>query len=550
MFIMKKLTTVILLIIGVLPGLAHHFTFDGITMMQPFENFMDSLKTKGYDIWPDETCFLGSGYFFGRDTQVFLVTIEKKSDVYYANEITLGYSFMTRQEANAFMQSAIIQLDRMYPHFKATTERDWRILDGENGKISVFMGEKENMSNSNMIYPNKHEFVVDIIFETDSSDEPLTIKDIKRSGYNENEVMSNKCGDHLTWSYNETTKVLTISGSGDMFDYDEVSQTPWYDISSEVQYLVISSGVKTIGKNAFKQFNSLSDVRIGNSVTTIGSSAFEGCSVLGSLAIPNTVKSIGECAFQYCFDLTSVTIGNGVKKIGKSAFFGCGELAGISVEKNNKTYDSRNNCNAIIESKSNTLILGCKSTIIPNNVIRIGELAFNSCSGLKKINIPNSVNYICSCAFFNCKELESVTLSNSLTNISYRTFALCKNLKTVTIPDSVFRIDKEAFYWCESLDSIIISNSVTRVGARAFSNCKSLISVTIPCSVLVIGANAFEGCDYLKDIHCEWREPMYVYPNIFDSSTYSNATLFVPLGTRDAYQEDTNWGVFENIVEK
>ena len=138
------------------------------------------------------------------------------------------------------------------------------------------------------------------------------------------------------------------------------------------------------------------------SVTSIGSSAFRECSGLTSVTIPNSVTSIGAYAFAGCTSLTSITIPNSVTSIGNCAFAACYGLTSITVEEGNSIYDSRDNCNAVIEKSKNILIFGCQNTIIPNSVTSIGEWAFCDCSGLTSVTIPNSVKSIGSYAFDFC----------------------------------------------------------------------------------------------------------------------------------------------------
>jgi len=145
------------------------------------------------------------------------------------------------------------------------------------------------------------------------------------------------------------------------------------------------------------------------------------------------VTSIEEDAFRNCSGLTSVTISNSVTSIGERAFSGCSGLTSIEVETGNINYDSRNNCNAIIETNTNILIAGCKNTIIPNSVTNIKNSAFQYCSSLTSVAIPNSVTSIGDYAFQYCSSLTSVTIGNSITRIGTEAFDTCKQLISVIV---------------------------------------------------------------------------------------------------------------------
>ena len=265
-------------------------------------------------------------------------------------------------------------------------------------------------------------------------------------------------------------------------------------------------------------------------VTSIGDRAFLGCG-LTSVTIPNSVTSIGENAFSGCDGLTSITIPNSVTSIGNNAFDDCDGLESIVVDPGNTKYDSREDCNAIIETESNALIAGCKNTVIPNSVTSIGDFAFYSCYGLTSITIPNSVTSIGDNAFCNCSGLTSVTIGNSVTSIGYSAFS-CSSLTSITIPNSVTSIGEMAFWCSSSLESIVVEdgntkydsrencnaiietennaliagckntvipNSVTSIGYGAFA-CSGLTSVTIPNSVASIGDVAFWCCSGLTNV--------------------------------------------------
>ena len=215
------------------------------------------------------------------------------------------------------------------------------------------------------------------------------------------------------------------------------------------------------------------------SVTSIGEFAFYGCSNLTSVTIPNSVTSISQQAFSGCSGLTSITIPNSVTSIGERAFSSCSGLTSIIVESGNTTYDSRENCNAIIETASNTLVAGCKTTTIPNSVTSIGYSAFRDCSGLTSVTIPNSVTSISQQAFSGCSGLTSITIPNSVTSIGNSAFDGCSGLTSITIPNGVTSIGILAFNACSGLTSITIPNSVTKIGTLAFEECSGLTSIVV-----------------------------------------------------------------------
>ncbi len=170
-----------------------------------------------------------------------------------------------------------------------------------------------------------------------------------------------------TVSYNGTTYPVTAIDMG-AFSY-----------CTNLTNMTIGPSVKVIGIAAFKDCTGMTSLIISNSVTTINLSAFSGCSGLTSVTFPNSVTTIGSMVFAECTGLTSLTIPNSVSSIDPLAFYGCSSIASIKVNSGNSTYDSRNNCNAIIETASNTLAIGCKNTTIPNTVTTIGNSAFYNC---------------------------------------------------------------------------------------------------------------------------------------------------------------------------
>ena len=291
---------------------------------------------------------------------------------------------------------------------------------------------------------------------------------------------------------------LTIPNSVEYID-----SHAFYGCSS-LTSLTIPNSVEHIDRHAFYGCSSLTSVTIPNSVKYIGDYAFYGCSSLTSLTIPNSVKYIDEAfwgcygltsievesgnpnydsrnncnaiietstntlivgckntiipnsvtsivyyAFYGCSGLTSVTIPNSVKYISNYAFQNCSGLTSIEVESGNPNYDSRNNCNAIIETSTNTLIAGCKNTIIPNSVKKIGEYAFYGCSGLTSLTIPNSVKNIGEYAFYGCSGLTSLYVNNTtppkILNVTFEDIHY--TLTDLYVPVGSKREYEVAYWW-------------------------------------------------------------------------------------------------------
>ena len=272
---------------------------------------------------------------------------------------------------------------------------------------------------------------------------------------------SGSCGYNLTWELTGEfpNYTLTITGTGDMYDYNPVmNPTPWNSHAGQISEVVIENGVRGIGSHAFNGCIGLTSIEIPASVMSIGNSVFEGCHRLTSVLFAEGSKlaSIGNYAFYLCSNLTSITIPASVENIGDQAFVECSNLATMTVDGENTVYDSRNGCNAIIEKSTNTLIAGCKSTSIPSTVTSIGNNAFHGCSGLTSIEIPATVTSIGELAFYDCSGLTSIEIPASVTSISNNAFLNCSNLATVTVYAPDCTLGGSAFSGCNKLTNIYV----------------------------------------------------------------------------------------------
>ena len=263
--------------------------------------------------------------------------------------------------------------------------------------------------------------------------------------------------------------------------------------------VTIGEGAISIGDYAFSGCTSLNSVTIGEGAISIGDNAFAECTGLVSIVIPTGVNSIGEKAFYRCASLTSVSIPSSVNSIGEDAFADCLELSHIRIESGNPVYDSRDDCNAIIRTVNNELLKGCKTTIIPSTVTKIGDRSFSNCLGLTSIEIPEGATTIGNSAFAGCVDLSFVSIPSTVVYLGEFAFYFCKGLSSITIPGGITKILSHTFSGCTGLTSVTLSETVSSIEEAAFSG-SGLTSLTIPSSVTSIGYMAFDGCVNLESV--------------------------------------------------
>ncbi len=271
---------------------------------------------------------------------------------------------------------------------------------------------------------------------------------------------SGTCGENVTWSFDESTGTLTISGTGAMYDYENNDNRPWKEYKADIINIVVSNGVTSTGKYAFNGLNIIDEIYLGDDVDTINS-------------LPLNLKS-------------------------------------ISVSVNNKNYCSEN---SVLFDKDKTTLLryptnnSRESYVIPDSVRIISKSAFadnsfflNSTYKLKKVIFGKNVTVIEESAFDECRSLEEVYFNSELQQIGKRAFA-ASALKFITIPDRVIDIGYAAFFGCSSLKTVVLGKNVETIGEMAFQSCESLESIIIFDNLKLIGNQAFARCYNLKDIN-------------------------------------------------
>ena len=203
---------------------------------------------------------------------------------------------------------------------------------------------------------------------------------------------------------------------------------------------------------------------IPNSVVEIGERAFSGIGI-SEINMPNGLQKIDKDAFYGCSKLQSLTIPSSVTEIETNALHSVSNINEIVVDQQNPKYDSRNDCNAIIETKTNTLIFGCGNTIVLEGVTRLEDRAFANCKSLEEIELPDSVTSIGPWCFSK-SSLKSIVIPDSVTEIGEAAFWNCRSLEKITIP--AVKFGSNAFYECGNISKVYFSNSMKCLDMRQF----------------------------------------------------------------------------------
>ncbi len=354
-----------------------------------------------------------------------------------------------------------------------------------------------------------------------------------------------------------------------------------FSYCSSLTSVDIPYGVTTIDNGVFQNCSSLTSINIPGSATTIGDMAFANCSSLTSIDIPASVTAVGSNAFSGCSSLISANIA-GITKISSQMFYGCWKLASVVIPSGVTEIGT----NAFFDCHSLEFVR------IPDGVTTIEYGAFSACSSLDSINIPNTLTTIGDAAFMNCQQLVNVYIPSSVISIGRGVFTDCNSLENIVVDNanpSYFSLDgvlyskapktlmcwppaKKLIHWppfddvdspvlnglqavgymafCgnQSLVSVKIPEGVETIEYCAFYGCTSLVSVDISSTVRMIEESAFEECDTIRTIYCRMLTPIECNPG-FSDNVLMYATLYVPTGTKAAYEKVDPWRNFWNIEE-
>ena len=311
---------------------------------------------------------------------------------------------------------------------------------------------------------------------------------------------SGMCGDNVTYTFEENTGTLIISGTGAMKDFMTTADCPWWNYKEKILKLVINPGIEVIGAYSFMD-----------------------CPNLTTIVFSDDIKSIGAYSFSGCFNIKDVNISD------------LSVWCGIKFDSNPLSY-AQNLC---VDGKP------IYDVVIPDGVTCINKYAFASYKNLKSIKFSDTVSRIDSLAFYKCINLKTIEIPNSVTSIDIDAFSSCTSLTTVKLSENLTSIPDGLFYNCTSLSSINIPEGVTSIGIYAFYGCSSLESIFLPESIVNIGEYAFFYCNNVKKVTILAKTPPAIVSNTF--SCWDAAALYVPDDVLGTYKSTIPWKYFETI---
>ena len=381
---------------------------------------------------------------------------------------------------------------------------------------------------------------------------------------------SGVCGDHLTYEV-DCNNVFHVYGYGDMYDFDSAtisaqSAAIWKAFRPVIKRIELPGGLTSIGANTFTSFSKIKSVDIPDSVTLIGYAAFGSCTELESVKLPASLKTLGGMVFSSNDKLKSLAIPATTDSIGFGVTHTCRSLVNVTVAEGNPRYDSRNNCNAIIETATDKLIAGCNATVIPADVKHIDWLAFSS-SDIKSVTLPEGLLTLGEYAFEYCNNLDSIVIPASVTYVDCEAFN-GNSLKYIAVDPANARYDSRDN--CNAIietatnnlvigcQNSVIPEGIVSISSWAFEAERGLKKITLPSTLQSMGHGTFYACRYLEQLTCYAPVPPSIVADSPDQSlvSYPYSTfyhvpngipVYVPEESIELYRNDPGWSRFTNI---
>lgn len=370
----------------------------------------------------------------------------------------------------------------------------------------------------------------------------------------------------LDLSEYETQRALTINvetaGTLESLVADKKGITEELKVIGKINSTDINTLKEMCGQDGMLTTIDLSETTIvddGGSITNVLSeSAFQSTYSLEHIVLPKNLTAIGSFAFQDS-GIEELVLPKTVKELGRDIFYYARHLKALSVEEGNPVFDSRNNCNAIIEKATNTLRIGCVNTVIPASVTALGDMAFSGKPGLKEIEIPSAVTSIGWAAFWADTELTKVRMTAGITNLGESPFGGCDRITSFMIDEANPKYDSR-----DNCNAIIetasntliqgfattkIPEGVKTIAPAAFRSLSTLTEIEIPASVEKIEPEAFLYCNQMTKVVTHVKKPFAVSSMVFSGDNMKIAKLYVPYGTKDAYANTPGWDNFPYIIE-
>lgn len=384
-----------------------------------------------------------------------------------------------------------------------------------------------------------------------------------------------KLDGNISYSYNKGTGTLTITGTGEYYDND--GNYPWKDFTN-VKKVIIGEGITSVGVRSFNRMTELriielpstiksiekyalygtavNELNIPDGVEAIGEGACENMKELKKLTLPESLKQVDEDAFHNCDSLKEIYIPKSLTKIGEGAFTGLDNAQKIIVNADNPAYDSRGNCNAIIETETNAMIAACALTEIPKTVTIIAA-AYEELNSITEMTLPDNITEVRERSFWNCDKLTKFDFGKGVVKVGKEAFYSCSKLESVVFHDAATELDSMIFWECKNLTSVKLSSKIDYLPFGIFAGCYKMTEFKIPSNIVkleqcalqstgieelvipktvqIIGKQVIQNSPNLKKLTVEEGNPMY------DSRDNCNAIIETKTNTPHCDKGRQGW---------